>query len=439
MTPSAHSMFERRVHALVAGLSLLAIAVVITVVVAIDPVDPALQGLDQRWLDWMVDVRSPWLTRVAKAMSVLGGPWVMVPLRLVVIGALAWTRRWLQLGAFVGAVVTSELCIGPLKAIIDRPRPPGGLTVVHSASFPSGHAIAASVTAIGLVVVLAPVASRRWRWTVVAAVFAAIMAMSRTYLVAHWASDVIAGACLGTGLAVIWPAALELERSRRSRASLAEVKQRPGLGLADLRAVTIALVAAGGAAIAALHLLRPELGPTGHRLSEYANGPYGYVMTTAFIVIGVGLVAMGLALLRADDGWQWSWVVAVTVAAAGVGMVVSGIYPTDTEGAGSTSETIHSRASAFATLALIAAAVVWSMVRPRTEPRGRRDAARVLAITAAAAGGASPLLHRSAWTGVSQRLLWLTLMAWLIVTAWGLRPERRPAPDLTLADTPGRS
>ncbi len=49
-------------------------------------------------------------------------------------------------------------------------------------------------------------------WTIVAASFAALMAMSRTYLGAHWASDVVAGACIGTGLAVAWPAALELGR-----------------------------------------------------------------------------------------------------------------------------------------------------------------------------------------------------------------------------------
>ncbi len=166
----------------------------------------------------MTEIRTPWLTRVARVLSVLGGPLVMVPLRLVVIGALAWRRRWLQLGAFLGAVVTSELCIGPLKALIDRPRPPGAMIATDSSSFPSGHAIAASVTAIGLVVVLVPAAQpphprgRSWRPR-----SPLLMAMSRTYLGAHWLSDVIAGACIGTGLAVVWPAALELERARRRR------------------------------------------------------------------------------------------------------------------------------------------------------------------------------------------------------------------------------
>jgi membrane-associated phospholipid phosphatase len=215
MIVSAPSMFERRLHALLVGLVLISVAAVVTVAVAIDPANPPLLGFDRRWQEWIVDARTPWLTRVAKVMSVIGGPFVMVPLRLAVIGALAATRRWLQLAAFLGAVVTSELCIGPLKALLDRPRPPVPLVAVHSASFPSGHAIAASVTAIGLVVVVAPAAGRRWRWTCLAAGFAALMAMSRTYLGAHWASDVIAGVCLGTGLALIWPAALELARGRR--------------------------------------------------------------------------------------------------------------------------------------------------------------------------------------------------------------------------------
>ena len=40
-----------------------------------------------------------------------------------------------------------------------------------------------------------------------AAAFAGIMAISRTYLAAHWLTDTIAGACIGTGLALVWPAA----------------------------------------------------------------------------------------------------------------------------------------------------------------------------------------------------------------------------------------
>ena len=218
--PAETSMFHRRVHAIVVGVVLLAIATSMAIVIGLDPTGSILQPPDDRWLAWMIDIRTAWLTDLAKAVSFLGTAVVMVPLRLAILAVLAVRRRWLQAGAFLGAVVTSELCIGPLKALIDRPRPPDPLIDTNSASFPSGHAIAASVTALGLVVVLVPPGRRRTRWTVAAALFAATMAMARTYLAAHWASDVVAGAAIGTGLALVWAAALELVRARvRSRSS----------------------------------------------------------------------------------------------------------------------------------------------------------------------------------------------------------------------------
>jgi undecaprenyl-diphosphatase len=123
----------------------------------------------------------------------------------------------LQLAAFVGAVIMSELFIGPLKAVVDRPRPPGSLIGTSGASFPSGHAIAGAVTAFGLVVVVLPSSPRRWIAIGLAAAFAGLMATSRTILAAHWLTDTIAGVCIGTGLALAWPAALELARDRRRR------------------------------------------------------------------------------------------------------------------------------------------------------------------------------------------------------------------------------
>ena len=364
MTAAAHSMFERRLHALVAGLALLAVALVLTVVVAADRTGSVLQAADDRWLAWMQSIRTPWLTHIARAMSVLGGPLVMAPLRLLVIGALAWRRRWLQFGAFLGATVASELCIGPLKALIDRPRPPGSLVVTDSPSFPSGHAIASSVTAIGLVVVLVPAASKRTRWTVIAALFALLMAMSRTYLGAHWASDVIAGACIGTGLAVVWSAGLELERSRRRRAIGGDADRDRTALARSTRLACLVLLGVGLVGIVALHLLRRDLPPAAHRISEYAIGPYGVLMAVAFVAIGLGLLALGAAI-AASTRDRPSALVAAAITVAGLGMIASGIWRTDPGRSGTTTDAIHSAASALATLALIVAAVVWSVVLRR--------------------------------------------------------------------------
>jgi membrane-associated phospholipid phosphatase len=212
-----HRMFERRLHALLTGVFLLVVALVLGIVIAADPASSSVQGIDDRWLQWVVDGRTAWLVRVAKIVSAVGAVWVTLPLRVLVSAVLIWHRRWLQLGAFLGAVVTSELCIGPLKALVDRPRPPDSLIGTSGASFPSGHAIAGAVTAFGLVVVLMPASSRRWMAIGLAAAFAGIMAISRTYLSAHWLTDTLAGACIGTGLALVWPAALEMAREHYGR------------------------------------------------------------------------------------------------------------------------------------------------------------------------------------------------------------------------------
>jgi membrane-associated phospholipid phosphatase len=45
-------------------------------------------------------------------------------------------------------------------------------------------------------------------------VLTSVMALSRVYLRAHWLSDTVAGALLGAGLALGWPALLMAIRHR---------------------------------------------------------------------------------------------------------------------------------------------------------------------------------------------------------------------------------
>ena len=143
---------------------------------------------------------------------------------------MVWHRRWLQFGAFLGAVITSELCIGPLKALVDRPRPPDPLIGTRAARSRPATPIAGAVTAFGLVVVLLPASPRRLMAIGCAAAFAGIMAISRTYLSAHWLTDTLAGVCIGTGLALVWPAALEMAREHHwRRACAASAATRPSV------------------------------------------------------------------------------------------------------------------------------------------------------------------------------------------------------------------
>jgi hypothetical protein len=121
------------------------------------------------------------------------------------------------------------------------------------------------------------------------------------------------------------------------------------------------------------------------------------------------------------------------VIGAGFGMVLSGLYRTDPDGAPTTSEQVHSLASGAATMALIAAAVTSLFLARAGSPRRAIGPVGALAVAALALGAISPVLHETEWTGLGQRALWLTLVAWLLLTTWQLAP---PASDPRKYSTP---
>lgn len=176
-----------------------------------------IQPNDDAFLRWIVSLRIGWLTVVAHLFNLIGLTYVMAPIRLGIAGWLAIRRRWWHFAAFVSAILVSEVAIGTLKALYDRPRALGSLVETSNASFPSGHAVAASVTAVAAVIALVPEGPRRYRWGAAAVGFSFLMGLSRTYLGAHWLSDAIAGVLLGTTIAL--GTALIVHRIREGRTS----------------------------------------------------------------------------------------------------------------------------------------------------------------------------------------------------------------------------
>ena len=176
----------------------LALTAVVFALVADHGVLAHIQRADDAWLRLMVSGRSAPVTAIAKFFNLLGLVYVTLPVRIVIAGWLALRRRWWHMAAFVAAVVTSEVLIGTLKNAYDRTRPPGSLFATSGASFPSGHAIAASVTVVAAVIALAPPSRRLVAWGAAAVGFSVLMAASRAYLAAHWLSDAVAGILIGT-------------------------------------------------------------------------------------------------------------------------------------------------------------------------------------------------------------------------------------------------
>lgn len=201
-------------RALKATAWLLAATVGVFLLVGTDPNRGFVQDIDDAFLRVMVAGQVGPLVWLAKAVSFIGSVWVNWPIRVLVMLVLAFKRRWLQLTAFVLAVMSSELLIGTLKDYYARPRAADSLIGTSGFSFPSGHAVAGAVTAVGIVVCLLPPGPKRWRWEFQAVIFAVLMALSRTYLGAHWLSDVVGGGLLGATLAIGWPALLQELRER---------------------------------------------------------------------------------------------------------------------------------------------------------------------------------------------------------------------------------
>lgn len=194
----------------------------------------SIQRLDDAWLRLMISGRELPLTAIAKFLNVLGLVYVTLPVRIAIAGLLALRRCWWHLAAFAAAIVVSEVLIGLLKGIYDRARPAGSLVATSGASFPSGHAVAASVTVVAAVIALVPAGKRRAWWGGAAVAFSILMALSRAYLGAHWLSDAVAGIFLGTSCALVTALVVgQVQRLRQYR-RLAGGEQAPTVPMPEL-------------------------------------------------------------------------------------------------------------------------------------------------------------------------------------------------------------
>ena len=184
---------------------------------------PAIGRFDGDVFTWIDAHRNAVATAIAKGLNLIGSGFVTIPLRIVVAAYLLLRRRRRAFVTWILVWIIAEVSLTLAKNWYMRMRPPDPLVLTSGFSFPSGHAVATASIVVALVIVSMPAGARRRKWELAAAAAAFVMGLSRVYLNAHWFSDVVAGALLGTavalGCAALVTEAFAIARNRRAARS----------------------------------------------------------------------------------------------------------------------------------------------------------------------------------------------------------------------------
>ncbi|HEU4757910.1 MAG TPA: phosphatase PAP2 family protein [Agromyces sp.] len=199
-----------------AGIAAVVMAAVLGLVIVLRA-DGLPFEVDEEWAEDLFEFRGGIADIVAFGMDRLGGGIMgvfVVPIVTAVI-LLVVRRPWAAL-YFIAASAASAGMVQLLKNLFGRARPEDILVVADFGSFPSGHVANAATIAVAIGII----APKRWVW-VAGAFYTFLMAVSRTYVGAHWLTDTIGGALIGAGMALlVWTAfARKLERERLRRAA----------------------------------------------------------------------------------------------------------------------------------------------------------------------------------------------------------------------------
>jgi undecaprenyl-diphosphatase len=172
------------------------------------------QRFDDAVLRWMQHHQTPWVESLMVEITMLG-TWIVV-LSIVGIAALfLWlTRHKYSAGLLLVATAGGIGLNNILKVGFSRPRPhifEWG-TTASSWSFPSGHAMSATVVYMTVAYLAARLQKSRWARLATLAVagwIIAVICFSRLYLGVHYPSDVMAGVIIGLSWASFCMATLE--------------------------------------------------------------------------------------------------------------------------------------------------------------------------------------------------------------------------------------
>lgn len=156
-------------------------------------------GIDRWWNDLVARHRVDPMIDAALVFNAVGGGWIAVlVVPLLVIIAFLLARRWRSAVFAALCFIASAGAVQVMKNLLGRARPDDMIVASDFGSFPSGHTANAATIAVVVWVLFPRV------WTAVAgALWVVAMALSRTVLSVHWATDTIGGALIGAAVVLL--------------------------------------------------------------------------------------------------------------------------------------------------------------------------------------------------------------------------------------------
>lgn len=179
------------------------------------------------------------------------------------------------------------------------------------------------------------------------------------------------------------------------------------------------------AILAALHFLRPDHNPIRQTTSQYAVGPYGFLMTSAFLSMSVASFVLVIGLYKRVSPPARSQIGLVLLGIWGVGVLIAMIFPINLDGTPlTTSGMIHRISGPVAFLSLAAGAILVSRRFKQDENwRSLHRSALILSwiMLAAFIMTFLNIITESGFAGLFQRILLATVVTWFILVAVRLR------------------
>lgn len=156
-------------------------------------------AFDRWWNDAVDMYRTDAVLSFALVLNSIGGGWIAILLvPLLLIAALLIARRWRAAVFAAMAFLASAGAVQLLKQLFGRARPEDMIVLSDYGSFPSGHTANAATIAVVLWLVFPRV------WTALLGILWILaMALSRTLLSVHWATDTLGGALVGAGVVLV--------------------------------------------------------------------------------------------------------------------------------------------------------------------------------------------------------------------------------------------